>query len=271
MGNTGLTGTSGATGLVGFTGATGIGFTGSTGSTGLQGATGIQGNTGSTGIAGFQGTTGSIGSTGSTGSQGFVGFTGTTGSQGTTGATGAIGAGSRDSMSFNALSMGTTLAISPYQFLLTYGVNTSSIYAWVLDPTTLNPVNLQFSLPKDLDVNSPASLSLFILIPKTVSPLGNTANLQIQADYRINQEIGTGSPATGYAETVSTGNFTIIQPVSLLSTNLCVMRVDVSLTPSLMMQNGWANFVIQRIAPLTLQDYSASLYLSVVAFNYSKI
>ncbi|HSC25159.1 MAG TPA: hypothetical protein VLB80_03010 [Candidatus Babeliales bacterium] len=288
-GITGQTGSTGATGSTGVTGATGItgptGSTGATGSTGVTGAAGIIGQTGSTGATGSTGVTGATGITGPTGSTGATGSTGVTGATGITGPTGATGA-----TGITGVSGGNQVLLNPYMmadatasnpnitFTKVYGTasNSPSLDAWKISisTTTQKPITTQFALPQDLDTASPITLEIHFFINKILGSLGNLANAQINADYAAsNMEIGTSAPATGFAETVTTGNFTITEPTGStgLQQNLTHIVTSVTLDGTKMVGKNWAYLSLTRIAPTSGTEYNKDIYLVTYSFKYTRI
>src|SRR5207302_724235 len=100
-------------------------------------------------------------------------------------------------------------------FTKVYGTASPAIDAWMMNPSSMtqNPIDTQFSLPQDLDTASPITLEIHLFIDKITGSSGTAANIQVQADYAASGvEIGTTAPATGFAEIVTTGNFTITEP-----------------------------------------------------------
>lgn len=304
-GATGSTGATGVAGLIGITGATGatgaaglIGATGRTGSTGATGRTGATGSTGS-GTTGAQGVTGSqglpggiglIGATGATGPQGATGSQGLPGPQGggTTGATGATGAtGSCGNGSFflNPYTMlqqegnfpGTvsTTTVPDREFGGVYGgsYNAPRFSAWILpeaptgiDSLTQHFIGTQFIIPDDLDRTQPVLLDFHLLIEQ----FGETGNaqLQLQADYKTNgAELGNNAPAGGFAQTILTGDFPIIEPID--EDNLRHIVITVPLNNALMFDNDWGYFLITR-TEADDDDYDDDIYLSSIGVRYTR-
>lgn len=261
-GTTGFTGNTGPTGITGQIGTTGT--TGTTGSTGQIGSTGNTGPTGTTGSTGFTGNTGSTGFTGRTGATGFTGFTGTTGSTGATGPTGPTGS-SRDSMTFTAEDMVIKNSTTPtVKFINMYGSSDKSsiaISGWIFDQKypSENPVSLLFVAPQNLDITQPVSLRIYVATSQAFGS-GKTAALQVQADYAEESEVGFS-----FAETVTSKSFVVQEPS--LSTNIFVIPVDVSLTPSFIIPSGYCFFVFQRVDSGE-EDYNQAIYLLSVELNY---
>jgi hypothetical protein len=295
-GTTGTTGNTGATGLTGPTGATGatgpVGLIGATGNTGATGATGTQGATGSIGIPGPQGPQGNTGATGPqgpTGSQGLPGpqgpqGTGATGNTGATGATGGCGIGCLILNPYTMLEQEgnfpgsvSTTTVPDREFGGVYGgaYNAPRFSAWTLPPSptgidflTQHFIGTQFVIPSDLDTTQPVFLDFHILIEQ-FDETGD-AQLQLQADYIGNgTELGNNAPATGFAQTVLSGDFVIIEPVD--EDNLRHIIVTVALNGALMVDNDWGFFLITRINPDSENEYDEDIYLSSIALRYTRI
>ncbi len=291
-GNTGATGNTGPTGATGatgpsVTGATGAaGNTGATGNTGPTGATGATGPsvTGATGAAGNTGATGNTGPTGATGATGATGPTGATGATGAsiTGATGATGAGGKTQLFLNAYQIGDDTGGNPnVSFNNVYGPtsasNVPSLVAWKVSPSTVGnakPLGGQFAVPQDIDTSQPITLQIDLYIDAINGSSGTVANIQIQADYEKNgNEIGTTAPATGFSQTVTTGNFTVTEPTGATGTqaNLKLNVVSVTLSSALMAGNDWGYVSLFRVAPTSGTEYTKDIYLALFTLRYTRL
>lgn len=277
MGPMGVTGATGpANGPQGVQGIQGpVGPIGATGPQGIQGLQGVPGPTGATGVQGVQGIQGVIGDTGPTGATGVTGATGSTGATGPTGATGVgatgpqgpAGTPGQGIISFSPMSMRSNKDNSHLKtFEDVYDGLELAIPAWRFTRNSSRTINVQFGIPNDLDTTSPASIDLFIIFARQDGTIGTFANMQIYTDYKINQQVGSSAPATGFSEVLLTGDFLVVEPVS---DNLFVVRINVPLNSSLMNPDSWCNLVIQRVNPENI-DYSESIYLSAINFNYQK-
>ncbi len=287
-GSTGATGPSGGvTGATGATGATGPCCTGPTGATGATGATGPQGPTGSQGIPGPQGPQGNTGATGPqgvTGSQGIPGPLGPTGPTGATGATGGCGIGCFFLNAYTMLEQEgnfpgavSTTTVPDREFGGVYGgsYNAPRFSAWILPPSptgidflTQHFIGTEFVIPNDLDTTQPVFLD-FHLLYEQFDETGD-AQLQVQADYVSNgEEFGNNPPAAGFAQTVVSGDFTVIEPVD--SDNLRHVIITVPLNGALMADNDWGFFLMTRINPDSENEYDADIYLSLIAVRYTRI
>ena len=114
---------------------------------------------------------------------------------------------------------------------------------------------------------------LHFFIDKIPASVGNVANVQIQADYATSgDEIGTSAPATGFAETVTSGNFTITEPTGSTGAqqNLTHIVTSVTLNGALMAGNNWAYLSLTRVAPTSGTEYNKDIYLSILAFQYTR-
>ena len=281
-GITGSTGATGSTGLIGNTGPTGptgaTGATGITGSTGATGATGLTGNTGPTGPTGATGATGITGSTGATGATGSTGNTGQTGPTGATGATGTGGCG-KGQLFINEFMMASNSSGNPtITFTKVYGTTTNGpiITAWKLNPSgsTFMPICADFGLPQDLDTASPITLEIHFMIDRISASSGNVANVQVQADYAASGvEIGSSAPATGFAETLTSGNFSIVEPTGGAGGQLNLRHITTSITldGSKMVGKNWGYLTLSRVAPTSGTEYNKDIYLCMFVFKYTRI
>jgi len=148
---------------------------------------------------------------------------------------------------------------------------TASVNGWEIQPDVFQgvryTVGANFDIPIDLDVTQPVTVVLHFLIPQ-VETVGNQAKIQLQADYKnSNQELGSLPPATGFADTQVSADFTIIQPVT--SPNLEQISIAIPLDTS-KITGTWAILQIKRIAPAA-NDYNSSIYLSTISVQYSRI
>ena len=266
-GSTGATGITGQTGLTGATGATGN--TGTTGPTGPTGATGITGATGATGVAGITGPTGATGSTGATG------ITGATGATGTTGSTGATGGCGLNELFLNAnqlTGINTEGGLEIATLFYPYGPDdqTASVNGWELfpdDPNIKYTVGANFNIPNDLDTTQPVTVILHFLVSQFPT-IGDQAKIQLQADYKNSgNELGIQPPATGFADTQVSPDFTVTQPIG--PNNLIQISVPISLNPT-QITGPWAIFQIKRIAPAA-NEYQEAIYLSTISVQYSRL
>jgi hypothetical protein len=273
----GKTGATGATGNTGNTGPTGpTGPTGATGNTGPTGPTGSTGATGPTGATGNIGLTGATGNTGNTGATGPTGNTGATGATGPTGATGGCGTGN---LFLNAFQMTDNANGNPnITFTKVFGTASLSptLEAWMLEKSSSPqmPITAQFAIPQDIDTASTITLDIHLFINKISGSSGNVANLQIQADYATSpQEIGISAPATGFSETLTTGNFTITEPTGSSGTqqNLNHIVVSVTLDGTKIAGNNWAYLSLIRIAPTSGTEYNKDIYLTIFAIQYTRV
>ena len=274
MGDTGVTGDTGPTGATGSTGDTGAtGPTGTTGATGNTGSTGATGATGNTGITGATGNTGAAGSTGATGATGTAGSTGATGATGPTGATGATGAtgttGGRGHIEvFNSAAMWNNSSSNPnVSFFNRYNAG-ATIDAWKMkrSSTSQDPVALNFVVPLDFVSTQTVQVDIHLLIDDN-NASGNTANIELQADYKATTEL-LGAAAGGFAQTITTGNFAVIEPPITAPQQLRQILVTALLDPSLMSPQDWGYLVLRRVAPTSGTDYNNDIYLNEIVINF---
>lgn len=168
-------------------------------------------------------------------------------------------------------------AIFPDTILIPYdngSVQGTNILTWTLYPSTEfvgnPPVGANFNVPIDLDVTKPVTAVIHMLVDSSVET-GNQATLQMQADYQANNGLlGSVSPATGFADTENSADFTVTSAIPSLSTNLVQMSIPVSLDPTKMAVGDWAFITVGRIAPAA-NEYSGILYLSTISIQYTRL
>jgi hypothetical protein len=210
---------------------------------------------------------------GKRGHRGHQGATGSTGSTGATGITGATGPGNiLDELFINAEMMNDNSALGPDTSLFVYGdVGTSTpITAWAMNPFSENPnsIGAQCPLPATLDTTQPVTLIIHCYNNNGEVPSLAEVAFQIQADYKGNyQQIGVDAPATGYSETIFSGDFAVIKPDG---NNVMHFIIPVSLNPALMANANWINITLTRSATAGT-EYPIALFLAALAIQYSKI
>jgi hypothetical protein len=148
------------------------------------------------------------------------------------------------------------------------------IMTWTLVPFAaapgLPPIGANFNIPIDLDRTKPVTAVIDILIDSSSQIVGNQAKLQINMDYQPNNGlIGSVAPATGFADTQFSADFTVIAATPLGSDNMRHISIPVVLDQT-KIDGEWAFIGVKRIAPLT-NEYSANLYLSAISIQYSRI
>ena len=170
----------------------------------------------------------------------------------------------------------STTTVPDREFGGVYGgaYNAPRFSAWILPPSptgidflTQHFIGTQFVIPNDLDTTQPVFLDFHILIEQFGE--SGDARLQLQADYKTNgAELGNNAPASGFAETIETLDFPIIEPID--SDNLRHIIITVPLNPLLMLNNDWGFFLITRINPDSEDEYEDDIYLSSIAVRYTR-
>ena len=155
------------------------------------------------------------------------------------------------------------------------GVTAPGLNAWSVARSNQNqnPVTAQFAIPDDLDTTSSVTVEIHFFIDVIGGSSGNQGNVQIQAAYAASgDEIGTSSPATGFDETVTSGNFTITEPTGSTGgqRNLRHITTSVTLNGALMAGNDWGYIVLTRIAPTSGTEYNRDIYLTIFAIKYTR-
>jgi hypothetical protein len=161
--------------------------------------------------------------------------------------------------------------LSPVLFF-PYGpeFSTASVNGWELQPdigVVRYTVGANFDIPIDLDRTQPVTVVLHFLVQQFGDP-GNQAKIQLQADYKNNdQELGALPPATGFADTQVSPDFTIVEPIN--PANLEQVSISIPLDTS-KITGDWAILQIKRIAPAS-NEYINSFYLSTISVQYTRI
>jgi len=150
----------------------------------------------------------------------------------------------------------------------------TDMLTWTLYPSTSfpgnPPVGANFNIPIDLDVTQPVTAVIHVLVDSSVET-GNQAKIQVQADYQPNNGLlGSVAPATGFADTENSADFTVISATPSLSDNFIHMAISIPLDTTKMMVGDWAFITVGRIAPAA-NEYSGILYLSTISIQYSLI
>jgi hypothetical protein len=160
------------------------------------------------------------------------------------------------------------VVLDPYSPIETF------IMAWTLVPfgaqLGLPPIGANFNIPIDLDRTKPVTAVIDVLVDSSAQVVGDQAKLQINMDYQPNNGlIGSTPPATGFADTQLSADFTVIFAVPAGSNNMRHISVPVILDQT-KIDGEWAFIGVQRVAPLA-NEYSANLYLSAISIQYSRI
>jgi len=152
------------------------------------------------------------------------------------------------------------------------GVNQPAFSAWRLPEADGNNQDdyhifgIQFNLPSDIDVTQPVTLVYHLLVKDNDD--SGVAAMQVQADYvPANTNFGTTASSGGFSETVSSGDFAVIEPTG--STVLHHQEVSVNLNNTLMAPNDWVFLSILRSDPAGT-EYPHSIYLSTVELRYTR-
>lgn len=152
------------------------------------------------------------------------------------------------------------------------GIQGTNIPTWVLFPSTGEnvPVGANFVVPIDLDVTKPVTAVIHMLVDSSTET-GNQATLQIQADYQPSGALlGSTAPATGFADTEISADFTVPFVTPSPSANMVQISVPVTLDPTKMAPGDWAFMAVGRIAPAA-NEYSGVLYLSTISIQYTRL
>lgn len=150
----------------------------------------------------------------------------------------------------------------------------TDMLTWTLYPSTEfignPPVGANFNIPIDLDVTQPVTAVIHVLVDSSVET-GNQAKLQVQADYQPNNGLlGSVAPATGFADTENSADFTVISATPSLSDNFVHMAISIPLDTTKMAVGDWAFITVGRITPAA-NEYSGILFLSTISIQYSLI
>ena len=162
--------------------------------------------------------------------------------------------------------------LTPYDNGLAADTN---IPAWTLFASTDFPdnpfVGANFNVPIDLDATQPVTAVIHVLVDSSNDIVGNQAKLQVQMDYQPNNGIlGSIPPATGFADTQISADFTVLPATPFLSPNMRHISVSIPLDITKIVDNDWAFITVGRIAPAT-NEYSGVLYLSTISIQYSRL
>lgn len=164
-------------------------------------------------------------------------------------------------------------AIFPPNFVSDpYAPVTTFIMSWTLVPSSsdLPPIGANFNIPIDLDRTKPVTAVIDVLVNSDFTVAGNRAKIEVNMDYQPNNGVlGTIFPASGFADTQVSADFTVTPATPANSDNMRHISVPVALDPT-KIDGDWAFIGVSRIAP-SANEYSANLYLSAISIQYSRI
>jgi hypothetical protein len=148
------------------------------------------------------------------------------------------------------------------------------IYTWTLFNSTISsglpPVGAVFKIPVDLDRTQPVTVVVHCLVNSLEQATGDQAKIQVNMDYQPdNGVLGSTPPATGFADTQVSPDFTVTQPVPIGSDNRSQISTSIVLDQT-QIDGEWAFIGIKRIAPV-VDEFSGTLFLSTVSVQYSRI
>jgi len=195
------------------------------------------------------------------------------GRRGRTGATGATGPiapfNLRDELFINASMMTDMIGSTPNTFFTAIYGTPTVLSAWELvnpfDPE--NPIGMQFVIPSTLDATQPVTLTIhcFNLLLEAFGDV----RFEVQIDYKSNgEEFGANLPATGYAETLFSGDIPIIDPI--FSPNGRYFTVTIPLNAALMAGKTWSELVVSRVPTTNNNNYQGSIFLTAFSIQYTK-
>jgi hypothetical protein len=207
------------------------------------------------------------------GKRGKRGHRGPRGHHGKRGHTGSASSCGVNELFINALMMSWTGEETFPPNALFFPYLTTGIFAWnLLNPIqfpNVAPVGASFNIPNDLDNTKPVNVVIHMFVASDIV-IGNQAKIQVQMDYQPNNGIlGVVPPATGYADTQVSADFTVTPP-DASSTNLRQVSVSIPLDPTKMQSGDWAFIGVTRIAAAT-NEFSDPLCLTTISFQYNRI
>lgn len=142
--------------------------------------------------------------------------------------------------------------------------------SWQMVPSssTQEPLTLQFDMPIDLDSTWDPTIDLKLFIANN-SGSGSVVNIQLRIDLKVpGQQIGVVSPATGFSQTITSGDVTVTPEPA--SGNLKNVRVSMPVSGSTIAPRSTVVVVIDRVAT-TDTEYDNNVYLGSMVFRYRKI
>ena len=174
------------------------------------------------------------------------------------------------SVIFNANTMTSVSSINPTVVFGT-GVSSPSINAWAMSPSASvqSPINLQFSIPSDLQTQEEVSLELHFLV-KQQGALAGKARIQVEAKYIHNHaDFDVLSPVPTFTYKNYSTNILITEPGSVDSVRH--VSIVIPLDSSVIKNLDFASLSLIRVEPVTSVEYSQDIYLASAAFRYTRI
>jgi len=145
---------------------------------------------------------------------------------------------------------------------------------WLMGPSTsgtpLQPMGIQFAIPRDFDSTGSVEVDVHVLIDDNSEPADQTASIRLRANFiHNNQQLGIS--AGGFPEDTQSADFTIVEPTLLNALNhqLVTITMTDSVVDTIEPQD-WANIAINRAAPTVGTEYASNIYLSSVTFRYKR-
>ena len=159
-------------------------------------------------------------------------------------------------------------------FDTTYGSSTPLIplRAWSLLPSssTQQPITLEFDIPIDMDITWAPTIDLKLFIANTSGvATGSVANMRLRVDLKnVNTQLGVVSPATGFGQTITSGDITVTPEPA--AGNLNNIRVSLQVSNASVGPRYIAIVAIDRVAT-TGTEYTGNIYLASAVFRYRKL
>lgn len=161
-------------------------------------------------------------------------------------------------------------SVADSKFTDVYGTNNRPITSWAMLPSasTQRYLSVGFGIPATLDTTVNPTVDLYIAVSILAQPAGRTANFAVDVDYANSGDIiGISSPATGFDQTVTTGNLSITEPTG--ANNLKIYKVSVTLNGALITPGSLCDLYFSRVAPTAGTEYALNVYLVAANFNFS--
>lgn len=173
------------------------------------------------------------------------------------------------SLVFNANTMTNVSSISPTAIFGT-GVSSPVINAWTMAPSmsVQSPINVQFSVPVDVQLHENMSLELHFLVVQHNASAGD-ACIKVNAKYMHNHtnfDILDSAPT--FTHTNYSHNFLIVEPGS--ADNVKHVAVIIPLTSAGVKHSDLVSLSFTRDVPGVSFEYEGDIYLASAALRYKR-
>ena len=151
------------------------------------------------------------------------------------------------------------------------GVASHIIATWSMSPSISmqSPINMKFTVPKNLKLDKPISLELHFLVSQQGSPAGK-ARIQVEAQYKhhrnVDSDMSDSFRSVKYKK--YSDNFMITEPHSV--DELKHISVKIPLKSSKLKKSDMVHLALMRVEPTSGTEYGQDIYLASAVFRYRR-